>query len=142
MRPLRFWLRTERRDRDLDNELRFHIDQHVRDLMAKGVPQERARRQALIELGGVDQIKERVRESRVGGSLDRVRCDARDAWRALRRTPGTALTALALVALVIGGHNTLVLMIHRIPAKTAPRWQAEQLVTPPTSTAGHGKLPH
>jgi len=142
MRPLRFWLRTERRDRDLDNELRFHIDQHVRDLMAKGVPQERARRQALIELGGVDQIKERVRESRVGGSLDRVRCDARDAWRALRRTPGTALTAVALVALVIGGNTTLFSMIHGILAKPARGVQAGHLVTLQPRTAGRVSFGH
>ena len=94
------WFRRKRLDQDLDKELQFHIDQHIRDLVAGGMSADDARRQARIEIGGVAQVKERVRESRSGAWLDRLRCDTRDALRGLRRTPGIACTAIMLIALV------------------------------------------
>jgi len=123
------WFRRKRLDQELDKELQFHLDQHVRDLVAAGVSADDAKRLARIEIGGVDQVKERVRDSRSGAWLDRLRCDARNALRGLRRTPGVALTAIALIALVIGGNTTIFSMVHGILTKPARGVQASRLVT-------------
>jgi putative ABC transport system permease protein len=48
----------------LDRELRFHLDQHTDDLVARGMDPEAARRQARLELGGPEQVKEACRDSR------------------------------------------------------------------------------
>jgi hypothetical protein len=81
MTRLAAWFRRKRLDQDLDRELQFHLDQHIRDLIAAGLSADEAKRRAAIEIGGVDQVKERVRESRSGAWLDRLRCDTRDALR-------------------------------------------------------------
>jgi hypothetical protein len=75
------WLRRRQRDRDLEKELQFHLNHHVRDLIAAGLPPPEAYRRARLELGGVDQIKERVRDARPGAWLDHVVYDVRDACR-------------------------------------------------------------
>ena len=131
------WFRRTTLDRDLEKELQFHLDQHVRDLVATGVSHEDAQRRARIDLGGVDQVTERVRASRSGAWLDRLGCDARDAWRGLKRTPGTALTAVTLIALVIGGNTTIFSMVHGILTKPARGVQANGLVTLEPRTIGN-----
>ena len=128
MRAILAWLRRRRLDRDLEKELRFHLEQHVSDLVATGLLREEADRRARIELGGVEQVKERVRQGRSGVWLDHLMHDVRDAWRALTRTPGITLTAVTLIALVIGGNTTVFSIIHGILTKPAPGVQATGLV--------------
>src|SRR5437867_5932223 len=98
---LRRWLRRRQTERELARELDMHLEIHVHHLIADGVPPDEARRRARIELGGVDQVKERVRDARRGAWLDHVMHDIRDAFRGLQRTPAVSLTALTLIALVI-----------------------------------------
>jgi predicted permease len=136
------WFRRQRLDRDLERELRFHVDQHVRDLIAGGASPEDAQRQARIELGGIDQVKERVRESRSGAWFDRLRCDTRDAARGLKRTPGIAGTAILLIALVIGGNTTIFSMVHGILTKPARGVQASRLVTLGSTINGRPEPTH
>ena len=50
------------RDDELDRELQFHLDERVADLVGTGIPEEEARRRARLELGGVMQVKEAVRD--------------------------------------------------------------------------------
>ena len=63
-------------DDEIDKELRFHVDSRIDDLVASGVPLDRARRQARLEFGGVMQTKEAVRDlgvwSIVNGTFSRV----------------------------------------------------------------------
>jgi putative ABC transport system permease protein len=136
------WFRRKRLDRDLDKELQFHLDQHVSDLVATGMSADDARRQARIEIGGVDQVKERVRESRSGAWLDRLRCDTRDALRGLRRAPGVASTAILLIGLVIGGNTTIFSMVHGILTKPARGVHASRLVTLGSSVNGQPDPAH
>ena len=89
MRWFRTWFRRNRLDRDLARELHTHLDIHVHHLIASGVPEAEARRRARMELGGVDQVKEQVRDARAGAWLDQVKHDARDAFRGLRRRPAS-----------------------------------------------------
>jgi predicted permease len=136
MRILPRWLARARRDRDLLKELRFHIDEHADTLIQGGVPREEAERQARLDLGGISQTKERIFDSHPVAWVDHIACDLRDAWRAIRRAPGTALTAASLVALVIGGNATLFSMIHGLLTKPARAVRSAGLVTLEPRMAG------
>ena len=87
MRALRAWLLRRRLNRELQKELQFHIDEHTQDLEASGLSADEAKRRAYIELGGADQIAERIRDGRPEAWVDHLVRDVRDAVRSLRRTP-------------------------------------------------------
>ena len=91
---------TRRVDADLDREVHSHLEMLVEEKMRAGMPAAEARRAARIELGGVEQVKEQVRDSRTGAFLDSLVQDFRFAVRSLRRTAG--LTAFVVVTLALG----------------------------------------
>jgi putative ABC transport system permease protein len=100
-------LGKERLDRELDEELRSILgmltDKHLRE----GLVAEEARRAALLELGGLEQVKEKVRDARVGAWLDGFVRDLRLATRSLVRTPGPTAVVLLTLALGIGALSAI-----------------------------------
>jgi predicted permease len=126
---LRGLLRRNRHERELARELQFHLERRVDDLIAAGRTRDEAMREARLELGGAEQIREQARDGRSGASLDQLAYDARDAWRALTRTPGITVTAVILIAIVIGGNTTIFSMVHGILTKPAPGITTDRLVT-------------
>ena len=87
-------------DADLDREVHSHLEMLIEEKMRAGMPAAEARRAARIELGGVEQVKEQVRDSRTGAFLDSIVQDFRFAIRSLRRTAG--LTAFVVITLALG----------------------------------------
>src|SRR5918997_1127545 len=87
-------------DRDLAEELDTYLEMLVAAKVAEGLNPEDARRAALIELGGVDQVKERVREVRVGHLLGTVWQDVRYGVRTLVKSQ--AFTVVAVLSLELG----------------------------------------
>ena len=102
--------RRSRVDRDLDEELRATVDMLAAEKVRAGYTTDDARREALAELGGIESIKEQVREVRAGAVLDTLGQDVRYALRLLRRYPLFALTAALSLAVGIGA-NTAVFTI-------------------------------
>src|SRR5215469_10681851 len=104
----------QRVERDLDEELGSYLELLTQDKIKTGMPAEEARRQARIELGGAEQVKEQVREIRAGHLLENFGRDLRFTFRALRKKPGfTAVVTLSL-ALGIGSNAAIFSLVDAI----------------------------
>jgi predicted permease len=104
---IRSWLRNMRRrsqlEESLDRELRSCLEIITTNKVREGMDPAEARRQALIELGGVDTLKDHVRDTRRGAGLDSVVRDFRYAARMLRRQPLLAAGVILTLSIGIGG---------------------------------------
>jgi putative ABC transport system permease protein len=89
-----------RADRLLDAELEGYVEHLTDENVRAGMSREEARRRALLEVGGVEQVKEKVRDVRTGAGIELAIRDVRYALRTLARTP--ALTAAMVVVLALG----------------------------------------
>src|SRR5208282_4505248 len=95
MRKLRRWMmrfaglfNKERKDREFQEELEGHIQMHIEDNLRLGMTPAEARRQAMIQLGGIESTKEAYREQRSLPLLETLSQDLRYGVRMLRKNPG------------------------------------------------------
>ena len=123
-----FGRRRDRLERDLDRELRDHVDRRVADLVDRGFSVVDARRRAIIELGGVAQVQEVVRETWTWRAVQETIRDLRYGARALRRTPGFTATAVLSLALGIGANTAIFSILHALVLRSLPVSDPGQLV--------------
>jgi putative ABC transport system permease protein len=93
-----------RRDSDLDQEIRSHLEMLIEGNIRAGMPPKEEQRAARIGLGGSEQVKEQVREVRMGNWLYSVVSDCRYGARQLRKNPGLAAIAIVTLATAIGAN--------------------------------------
>jgi predicted permease len=93
---------SRRVETDLDNEVRSHLELMTEEKVRAGMRREEARRAARMELGGVEQVKEQVRDERTGNWIQPVISDCRFGVRQLRKNPGFSVVAITALALGIG----------------------------------------
>src|SRR5690348_3445406 len=124
---IRSLLRRHQADSELDEELREHVARKTEGYVAKGMSARQARRQAMIDLGGVEQAKENCREARGTHFIESLAQDIRFALRIMRKTP--VITAIALLSLALGiGANTAIFsLIDAVMLRMLPVQKPEQL---------------
>jgi predicted permease len=121
-------VRRTQMERDLSDELQFHLERRAEDLAARtGLTQAEAMRTARIEFGSPEKYKEETRAGRGLRFVDELQCDLRYAWRTLRKNKGFAAAAIATLALGIGA-NTAVFSVFDAVIRDLPVPHPEQLV--------------
>jgi predicted permease len=118
--------RRKRSEQELDAEVRSYMDALVEEKIRAGMSAEEARRVARMEVGGIEQVKEEVREARAGAWFDVLLQDIRYGARMQGRSPGYAAAIVLTFALGIGANTALFsvvngLLLHRLPYRDPDR---------------------
>ncbi len=128
MRWIERLLRRERQERDLEKELRYHLERRIAELIAEGVNPQEAARRVRIEFGGTEEIKEACRDARGTRWLEDFMRDCRYGLRMLRRSPVFTSIAILSLALGIGACTAIFSLMDRVMFRMLPVHAPERLV--------------
>jgi macrolide transport system ATP-binding/permease protein len=125
---LRALMTRNRLDRELDEELRFHLEMQTEDNRRAGMSPEKARDAAVRRLGGLESVKEEYRERLTFTQIETIMLDVRYAFRTLCRSRGFATVAVLSLALGIGGNTAIFSLLDTVLFRMLPVKDPEQLV--------------
>src|SRR5258708_3736508 len=127
-------------EQELDAELREFMGASVEDKIRHGLKRDEAVRAARIERGGVEAVKDRVRDVGWESVLESVWQDVRYGARALRRSPWFAATAIGILALGIGATTAIFSLLNAVMLRTLPVREPGQLVEPLSRYPGDPRM--
>jgi putative ABC transport system permease protein len=121
---------------ELDDELRFHLEQQVQKFVQSGLSREEAQRRARVEFGGVELAKEECRDARGVNFIESLVQDLRFGLRTLRKSPGFTTAAVLTLALGIGANTAIFGLVDAELLHALPFPHVERLVNVWTTDAG------
>lgn len=124
----KFFLPKRASGSQLDSELRFHIDELIEVNITSGMSPEEARRRAMLEFGGQEQVKEEVRDVYRVWVIDSTIANLKSAIRFIRKSPSFSGTVILTLALGIGANSTVFSAIDAILLRPLPFPQGDQLM--------------
>jgi predicted permease len=113
---------------EIQREMRFHLDERVDELMARGLPRAAAEREARRKFGSIAYQTESTRNRDLFAWLDILINDLRYAFRSLRSAPAFALVAILSLALGIGANTAIFSILNAVMLKSLPVAHPEELV--------------
>src|SRR6516164_2144990 len=126
------WLKSpfsrDRRESEFDRELEFHIVEVTRENLARGLPDEEARRQAMLEFGGKEQAAQELRDVHGIASLERTRMNLKAGLRLMRRAPGFSAAVVLTLALGIGANSAVFSAIDAVLLRALPFPHSDELM--------------
>ena len=128
-RTVRNLLRRDRSENDLDEEVRSYVDLLTDEKIAAGLPEHAARRAAHVELGGLEQVKEHVRDQRTGAVVEQFLHDARYGLRMAVRSPGFTAVVIFTLAIGIGATTTVFSVVDAVLLNPLPFPRSDRIVT-------------
>ena len=117
-----------RLDEELDEELRSYVELLTEEKVRRGMRAEEARRASLVEVGGVEQVKERVKEARAGAMMTTFFRDVRHGARMLSRRPVFTFVIILTLALGIGATTAIFSVVNAVLLRALPYPDPERLV--------------
>ena len=121
-----FW--SKRVEADLDQEVQCHLDLLIAENISMGMNGAEAERAARMELGGIEQVKEQVREVQAGNWLRSVAADCRYGLRQIRKNPGFAAVVILTLALGIGATTAIFSVVYGVLLRPLPYKNANRIM--------------